>query len=182
LWKNKRALKAAKGLPMSFPIRPRAVDRLQRGKALTRSMGKKLYRKYLDSPEWQEKRLQYKKDYCEICGSRFGLNLHHVSYKNLLVESEKDFVTLCRYCHEACHISVLGDHKLKNPSRATYRIVNRMRNGLRLKRDATAIFLRRRYSIQYGTKNLPDLDYFRSIFLHKIRNKLFPFCFAIAKM
>ena len=169
-------------LPTSFKIRPRAIERIKKGKPLTRSMGARIYKKYINSPEWKEKVNKFRKSYCEICGFENYLNLHHTSYKKLLLENDDDFITLCRYCHLSCHVGLLGTGWLKEPSRAGWKIANRMRNGLNLKRDATATFLRRRYSVRHGAENLPEFNYFRNYYLDNIKNRQFPFNMAIAKL
>lgn len=69
------------------------------------------YSKYLNSPEWQEKkrqRMQIDHFACQMCGCKGSklnpLNVHHLSYHNIYEENvEKDLVTLCRSCHMGVH-------------------------------------------------------------------------------
>jgi len=70
------------------------------------------YEKYMRSEEWQEKRLQrmeIDQNCCVMCGrpaekTRSGLQVHHVTYKNLGYEDVlTDLVTLCPSCHIKIH-------------------------------------------------------------------------------
>lgn len=64
------------------------------------------YLRYLQSPEWQEKRLQVlqrDKYRCVDCGARKRLEVHHTSYKRVFKEDLDDLITLCRACHEEEH-------------------------------------------------------------------------------
>ena len=82
------------------------------------------YAGYLDSNHWKNKKIQYFKSVfsktqikrnlfkfkrvnignCQVCGVKdYALQIHHLSYKNLGNESEKDLRHLCRKCHELQH-------------------------------------------------------------------------------
>jgi len=64
------------------------------------------YQRYLQSPEWQDKRLQVlqrDKYRCVDCGARKRLEVHHTSYARIFKEDLDDLITLCRACHEEEH-------------------------------------------------------------------------------
>lgn len=131
------------------------------------------YQKYLASNHWKEVREKYKSNHCDICAGRNNLHLHHVSYKNLNNETEKDLVTLCSLCHLASHIGLASTAKLKNPSRANANIVRRLKLGVGIKRVSYCIFLRRRYIAEFGDKNIPPIkkfDRFSQLFRYKLPN------------
>ena len=62
-----------------------------------------IYREYLLSPEWQEKRsaVLLRDGDCTICGTPHGLEVHHRSYGNVGREPLTDLTTLCKPCHES---------------------------------------------------------------------------------
>ena len=66
------------------------------------------YKEYVASDEWQrsERRLNCIKaahNKCQMCGAMFGLEVHHITYKNLGKELPQDLVLLCILCHEHTH-------------------------------------------------------------------------------
>lgn len=64
------------------------------------------YSEYIQSPEWRERAEKVRAEYdnrCYICGSSDNLHVHHISYKRLGNESERDVVCLCRDCHMKVH-------------------------------------------------------------------------------
>lgn len=63
---------------------------------------KEKYERYINSTEWREKRkIAFKKwgTRCFICNIENANEVHHVSYKNLYNETDKDMVILCHHCH-----------------------------------------------------------------------------------
>lgn len=73
-----------------------------------------IYRKYLRSPEWQQKRQQVferarknansdnKFGVCEVCGYKPWKNclqVHHKTYENIYNEPLEDLILLCPNCH-----------------------------------------------------------------------------------
>lgn len=68
------------------------------------------YGKYINSPEWREKRKQRLKidgKECRTCCSKTDLEVHHRHYNNFGNEDIKnDLITLCRDCHEAITSSI----------------------------------------------------------------------------
>lgn len=121
------------------------------------------YFTYLQSDDWVEVRRTHKKKRCEICGAVAYLHLHHLDYKNLGKETEEDVATLCDSCHHASHIGLVSTAKLRKPSAATRRIVNRLRLGRGLKREQLALFLRRKWIAKFGEKNVPPFEKFRKM-------------------
>ena len=66
------------------------------------------YHEYLQSPEWQKKRLQRLRidDFrCVRCGSAMNLHIHHINYGKDYRNADvlNDLVTLCERCHRAIH-------------------------------------------------------------------------------
>jgi hypothetical protein len=65
------------------------------------------YSKYLQTPEWQERRLHHLKsaDYrCQVCNSsNQPIDVHHRTYERRGEEQFKDLIALCRSCHELFH-------------------------------------------------------------------------------
>lgn len=115
-----------------------------------------IYSQYLLSPHWDEMKEKYKKDYCEICGSKKKLNLHHKDYRRFTRENKRDFITLCELCHHASHVGLNGNGKLKTPSRASAIIANRMRINVGLKATQCLLFLKKRYAVEFINHKLPS--------------------------
>ena len=71
------------------------------------------YKAYLKSPEWQAislERMKIDKFRCAGCNCsgtpKNPLEVHHISYKHLYVETDwiyEDLVTLCHSCHKLLH-------------------------------------------------------------------------------
>lgn len=166
----------------SFKIRPRAIEKMEKGEKLTRHMSSTIYKKYIDSPEWQVMVKKYRKEYCELCGSNKYLALHHLSYQNLLRETDKDFATLCKYCHLANHINVVSLKRLRNPSNGTRKLIERIRCGKKIKPSAFQIFLRRRWIAKHGDKQIPEFEFFRKFYRTYIENKEYPFGYSLTAL
>lgn len=70
-------------------------------------MNKEQYKKYLQSNHWRVIRawVKYKRKYCEICNSKYRLEVHHKNYDHIWHENEHpdDLMLLCDFCHDACH-------------------------------------------------------------------------------
>ena len=63
------------------------------------------YKDYLQTKHWQELRYRIAKLYnftCNDCGEKLlgGYEIHHLTYKNIGNEKDKDLVCLCRNCHQ----------------------------------------------------------------------------------
>lgn len=60
---------------------------------------------YLKSEHWKNLKAQKLgvSPFCEDCGSRRCLDVHHLNYRNLFDVQLSDLKTLCRNCHEAIH-------------------------------------------------------------------------------
>lgn len=65
------------------------------------------YKEYLKTDIWDKKRkarLKIDGHCCQMCGSRYCLEVHHLTYRNKGHENIwKDLVTLCAGCHEKVH-------------------------------------------------------------------------------
>lgn len=64
------------------------------------------YKTYINSPEWQVKRLErLKLDHCQcqFCGSAVNVEVHHLTYRRLGHEDINDLITLCDNCHRSVH-------------------------------------------------------------------------------
>ncbi len=66
------------------------------------------YKDYLNSEHWNSVKNEYfnKNPYrCYFCGSKYFLNLHHITYDRLGKEDLSDLVYLCKRCHKYTHFS-----------------------------------------------------------------------------
>lgn len=65
------------------------------------------YKKYIDSPEWSERRRVYYLNHekrCRSCGAKDKeIHLHHRTYKRLGREDDSDLMPLCNSCHSILH-------------------------------------------------------------------------------
>lgn len=64
------------------------------------------YHEYLESDHWKDLRravLRRAKNKCQMCGSKYRLDVHHNSYANLGHEHPDDLIVLCRRCHSLHH-------------------------------------------------------------------------------
>lgn len=79
------------------------------------------YNEYLKTKHWLKVKIRkfksftkkhgVKKKFCEACGKKSTVCLHHITYENIGHEHLKDLVYLCRKCHEETHKIV--DHRIK---------------------------------------------------------------------
>ena len=61
------------------------------------------YLQYLQSPEWSALRLtaiEQTGGKCQRCGYIGGLEVHHLHYRTLGRESQRDVLVVCKPCHE----------------------------------------------------------------------------------
>ncbi|MFH1075760.1 MAG: HNH endonuclease [Pseudomonadota bacterium] len=65
------------------------------------------YAEYLQSPEWQARRIAHLKSSkfsCQVCNKKdTPLNVHHRTYENKGNERWGDLITLCQDCHKTFH-------------------------------------------------------------------------------
>lgn len=64
------------------------------------------YRRYLQSPEWEERRfkvLARAHQRCEGCGRAIATQVHHLSYAHVGQEFLWELVAVCEDCHRRCH-------------------------------------------------------------------------------
>ena len=65
------------------------------------------YERYLLTAQWKAKaeaRKQIDNYTCQMCGRREDLQVHHLTYHNIMREDvQKDLVTLCGDCHRRVH-------------------------------------------------------------------------------
>lgn len=64
------------------------------------------YRAYLRTSHWKTVRRDAKRragGKCQLCSSRFRLEVHHNNYECLWHETEQDVIVLCRRCHAKFH-------------------------------------------------------------------------------
>lgn len=67
-----------------------------------------VYNEYLQSNEWNDKRiLRMEYDYheCRMCCSNQNLRVHHLSYDNVGDELIGDLITVCLPCHQQEHLN-----------------------------------------------------------------------------
>jgi hypothetical protein len=64
-----------------------------------------LYKEYLKSEDWKQKRKlkKSKNNRCGICASTENIDIHHLNYKNLYDVEQSDLRRLCRRCHFLAH-------------------------------------------------------------------------------
>ncbi len=77
-------------------------NRLQRERRLRYQS----YDDYMQSEDWQKKRLQRLKidDFqCQRCGTAKNLQVHHITYRHFRDEPMEDLITLCDNCHREIH-------------------------------------------------------------------------------
>jgi len=126
---------------------------------------KEEYYKYLNGAHWENTKKRFKKDKCEICGSRERLELHHLNYKHIGNETKEDVVTLCRYCHGASHLVLFKGkwRHMRHPSSSTMKIIKRLREGNGVSKSRVAFFIRRIFAVVTNGKDVPPMKYFRKI-------------------
>lgn len=115
-WLKEQRLKEElqkKALERSKKKKPKSCP--QRKKKLNSGSGNSLkskrmsYEEQLKDKRWLKKRKEVldKKGYiCSNCGSKFGLEIHHLKYKKDKMAWEypmSNFVVLCRKCHKKMH-------------------------------------------------------------------------------
>jgi len=95
------------------------------------------YQKYLSSPHWRnlQKSLKSNPKYqtcysCDLtlavlisCGDTDGIDLHHISYKNIGNETEKDIVPLCSDCHHRVH-KYIKSERISSATKERYTLAN----------------------------------------------------------
>jgi len=74
------------------------------------------YKEYLKSKHWMKMRVrkfvEFKKEtgikckYCECCGKKSNICLHHTTYKDVGNETLDQLIYLCRSCHFLTHAEV----------------------------------------------------------------------------
>lgn len=67
---------------------------------------KNLYYVYLNSKEWEEKRvsvLERENNKCQKCNTSDNLQIHHWTYTRLFNEELSDLYCLCKDCHTLLH-------------------------------------------------------------------------------
>lgn len=67
---------------------------------------KKNYQKYLLSKKWKsfrQKAFEFYGDNCGKCGSKYHLQVHHKTYRNIYKETLSDVIVLCDKCHKHAH-------------------------------------------------------------------------------
>jgi hypothetical protein len=71
------------------------------------------YKQYLKTKHWQDFKTSVYKNgksrRCAICGSYYGLNTHHISYKRIGKEHASDIVVLCGDCHSKYHNGLISE-------------------------------------------------------------------------
>lgn len=67
---------------------------------------KQKYYQYLQSKQWKQKKeyaLEYYGRNCGACGSKYNIQVHHKTYKNVFNETMEDLMLLCERCHRKEH-------------------------------------------------------------------------------
>jgi len=68
---------------------------------------------YMQSPEWWRKRAYIKNKYNGKCALCFNpaTDVHHLTYRHIFLEDERDLIPLCRNCHSYIH-GFTNDYKI----------------------------------------------------------------------
>lgn len=85
--------------------RVRATKGKRQGRKATRHPSLP-YGEYLLTKWWRNRRLERIRVagwQCEECGEKRALQVHHLHYRSLWREKDKDLQVLCRECHEGKH-------------------------------------------------------------------------------
>lgn len=66
------------------------------------------YQGWIKSDEWKKiarNKLKQSGFQCELCGTGYNLQVHHITYEHIFAESEHmdDLAVLCKECHEQVH-------------------------------------------------------------------------------
>lgn len=63
------------------------------------------YKRYLQNKWWRSRRKEYWKNYDMICFCchHKARDIHHITYKNIGREKDKDLIPVCRFCHLEIH-------------------------------------------------------------------------------
>lgn len=81
-----------------------------------RVISRHCYAAWMSSPEWRARRRAWLTSWrarhqgdpcCAVCGQswgRYGLDLHHRSYRHLGAERDDELLALCRDCHDHVHL------------------------------------------------------------------------------
>lgn len=76
------------------------------------------YHEYLQSDWWKKRRrakLRSAGFRCEKCGKGGPLQVHHLTYKTLWRERDRDLQVVCRGCHEGIHeVAIQADRHLRS--------------------------------------------------------------------
>ena len=85
----------------------RAIEwRARARRTEARKQRQREYRRYLRTEGWKERRkvaLDRAGGFCEDCGARGNLDVHHRTYVRKGAERPEDLVALCRECHDERH-------------------------------------------------------------------------------
>ncbi len=85
----------------------RAVERRARQRRIeARRERQREYRRYLKTEGWKQRRqvaLDRAGGFCEDCGVRSNLEVHHRTYKRKGAERPEDLVAVCAACHDERH-------------------------------------------------------------------------------
>ncbi len=85
------------------------------------------YNLYIASDEWADRRVTYFAKYrraCRVCGNP-NVDLHHLTYRRLGMEQDRDLMPLCQRHHQEVH----AKHKRYGGSlaRATWKVYDKHR-------------------------------------------------------
>jgi hypothetical protein len=93
--------------PVCDRERLKELGRLRKKKGQKLTAGHRAaYRRYLQSPQWKERRDKAVKKAgakCALCSSKKRLNVHHRDYRRIGRERAADLIVLCESCHSTFH-------------------------------------------------------------------------------
>lgn len=123
------------------------------------------YYNYLKSEDWQIRREIFLSKFkrCFICGKATNLQVHHLFYSKVGIESDADVVVLCKRCHCKVHgIRGKSGAKFKRGTlgKGFFKRYGKKRNK-RIKKESKMDwkFLRQRVDMDKEFRMMIELDY-----------------------
>lgn len=120
------------------------------------------YVEYLKGERWRALRSAKlsEKPYCECCGRRKGLNVHHLTYRRGWgKEKLSDLMTLCGRCHQLIHQKLASGELVIKEGQGVWRILKASRDYLRITLEPGYWPKRKKYNPRRVKKIIERLRY-----------------------
>lgn len=137
-------------------------------------MNKVDYRNYLQSNHWKDfrtlVRIKCACNECQICGSTYRLDIHHLNYEHLWKERLSDVIVLCNKCHTKYHDGEIPKGileqiaKLKRLKPAKYKTIRGRDRVKRKNKQADKVksrFEEHKRKSENSIKKLGTIEYYR---------------------